>query len=305
MRCAKLAPVYLSLAEVLQSLEISNDPGALHLVLERAGGERTEVTLEAAPLPSLLALLDPEADPAGVPGFASARDGATREAPLWLQEPGNRYWFRFLEDSGTAYMRIDAMVDKPEEPQSAFFARVLADMDRLPVKRLVIELRRNNGGNNLALPLIEGIRARPALDKPGQILVIVGRGTVSSGQNLATLLERYTTAVFIGDPTAQRPNHYGAMGRFTLPNSGISVTHSRFLLIDSDPDACALRSCPTSLPGCGRAITQRTAIRHSKPRWRIARLRCRLWPKSWPMRTSPSSQSIRCWRDIESCDRCS
>jgi hypothetical protein len=224
---------------------------------------------------------------------------------LWLQEPGNSYWFRFHEDSGTAYMRIDAMVDKPEEPQSAFFARVLADMDRLPVKRLVIELRRNNGGNNLALPLIEGIRARPALDKPGQILVIVGRGTVSSGQNLATLLERYTTAVFIGDPTAQRPNHYGAMGRFTLPNSGISVTHSRFLLIDSDPDACALRSCPTSLPGCGRAITQRTAIRHSKPRWRIARLRCRLWPKSWPMRTSPSSQSIRCWRDIESCDRCS
>jgi tetratricopeptide (TPR) repeat protein len=233
---AKFAPIYLSVAEALSTLGVTADAATLLLVVERPDGQRLTRNIPAAPLPTLLPLLNPEADPGGLPGVASARDGAAREVPLWLQQAGDRYWFRFLENTRTAYVRIDVMRDRQDESMSAFFRRVLSEIARRSTERLVVEIRRNNGGDNLALPLIEGLLARLALNQPGKILVLIGRGTVSSGQNLATLLERYTHAVFIGEPTAQRPNHYGVMFRFELPNSRISVTHSRYQLIDADAD---------------------------------------------------------------------
>lgn len=233
---SKHAPVYLSVVEALEAVGISLNAGKVSLRLRKTDGLETSVTLTSVPLPQLLPLLNPDADPGGVKGFVSARDSAKRPVPLWLEDTGQPYWYRVVKDDNTVYARIDVMRYQPGTPLKAFFAKVLAEIDRLTAPRLIIDIRGNRGGDNLALPLIEGLIARLALNQPGKLMVIVGRGTVSSGQNLATLLERYTSAVFIGEPTAQRPNHYGVMERLTLPNSRLNMTYSRYLLIDSDPD---------------------------------------------------------------------
>jgi len=35
-----------------------------------------------------------------------------------------------------------------------------------------------------------------------------------------------TQAILIGEPTSGRPNSYGELGNFTLPNSGLRVNYS-------------------------------------------------------------------------------
>ena len=49
-------------------------------------------------------------------------------------------------------------------------------------------------------------------------------------------------AVLVGEPTGGRPNHYGEVRAFTLPNSGLQVSYStRYfrMMADADPPALA------------------------------------------------------------------
>ena len=84
----------------------------------------------------------------------------------------------------------------------------------------MIDLRRNGGGNNyLVQPLIHAV-LKSSLDAPGRLFVITDRGTFSAAQNCATRLERETWALFVGEPTGGRPNHFGDAEAFPLPGSG-------------------------------------------------------------------------------------
>lgn len=49
--------------------------------------------------------------------------------------------------------------------------------------------------------------------------MIIGRGTFSAAQNTATMIERETDAIFVGEPTGSRPNFVGEVVLFTLPVS--------------------------------------------------------------------------------------
>ena len=63
-------------------------------------------------------------------------------------------------------------------------------------------------------------------DEPGQLFVIIGRGTYSSAlQNAITLSSEYN-ATLIGEPTGGKPNHYGEVRNFDLPNVGLRVWYS-------------------------------------------------------------------------------
>ena len=46
-------------------------------------------------------------------------------------------------------------------------------------------------------------------------------------------------AVLIGEPTGGKPNHFGALGSFVLPNSQLAISHSTktFVKVDGDPDS--------------------------------------------------------------------
>jgi len=228
------APSHLAVAEVLHALGIAPSQTELSLTLADAAGAERTITLTARPLSELTGYLNPLAEPparADV-AFARKRDGP---APLWLRDQRNRYWVEFLPESHTLYLQINVMQDQPAESLERFYTRALALADSLNPQRLIIDLRQNNGGNNVALPLVHGLIRRPALDRDGTLFVLIGLGTVSAGQHLATMLDRHTHAVFVGEPTSSRPNHYGVVGTFSLPNSRIFVWHSRLLVQDSDP----------------------------------------------------------------------
>jgi C-terminal processing protease CtpA/Prc len=58
---------------------------------------------------------------------------------------------------------------------------------------------------------------------PGRLFVITGRRTFSAAQMLVTELRKYSSAVFVGEPTASKGNHYGDSFRIVMPNSRVTV----------------------------------------------------------------------------------
>jgi C-terminal processing protease CtpA/Prc len=108
------------------------------------------------------------------------------------------------------------------------------------VQRLVIDLRLNGGGNSAILdPWITEIKSSP-LSKKGSLFVIIGRATFSSAIMNAVRLRKETAATLIGEPTAGKPNHFGEVRSFELPNSSITVSYSTKYFRESDEDSPSL-----------------------------------------------------------------
>jgi hypothetical protein len=52
-------------------------------------------------------------------------------------------------------------------------------------------------------------------------------------------MKKQTAALFAGEPTGGKPNHYGEVQSFKLPSSGLTVTYSvkYFKVLEGDPDS--------------------------------------------------------------------
>jgi C-terminal processing protease CtpA/Prc len=154
-------------------------------------------------------------------GWIDARDKAP--TPLWLRDPTNGYWYKYLPDGRTLYCQINTIQQKPADSLSSFMARAIAAADSGGASKFVLDLRLNGGGNGdfnkqIMLPFIKS-----KYDAAEHLYVLTGRRTFSAAQMLVTELMKYTTAIFVGEPTASHGNHYGDSFRIVLPNSGVTV----------------------------------------------------------------------------------
>jgi C-terminal processing protease CtpA/Prc len=92
------------------------------------------------------------------------------------------------------------------------------------VRKLVLDLRQNNGGNTfLNEPLLLALLRAKGLDDRGRFFVLIGRRTFSAGLNVAAYLERHLHPIFVGEPTGGKPNSVGDEVPFTLPYSSAIV----------------------------------------------------------------------------------
>jgi len=234
-----LSPRYLEIPEVLDALGITESITGATYVVETQGGTEVTVTLDAIPdgwLPRL------GTRPYVIPTSADrvemvyGRGTPDRPQPMYLSDPGNRFWYEWLDDSRTLYVQLNAILNKDDESMEAFFERVFEQADTRPIDRLVIDLRFNGGGNNFNnFPVIRGIVRRHQIDEPGKLFVITSRHTFSAAGHLVTYLERQTDAIFVGEPTGASPNHYGDAGLVELPNSGLRARASEIYWQNSLP----------------------------------------------------------------------
>jgi hypothetical protein len=180
-------------------------PGFLHGLGVVSGPDSAAVAIEAAPegrAPVRRQLS---------PGKPLARDKIKR-TPLataaWAAEAGSTNFVRRIPERQTLYVSLDD-VDQPVERFMAFTRDIVAAMNEPRWSKLVVDLRRNPGGNNfLAEPLRKEIE-RSRFNRPGGLYVLIGPVTFSAAQNLTNRLERETFAVFAGEPSGGAPNHYG------------------------------------------------------------------------------------------------
>ena len=107
-------------------------------------------------------------------------------------------------------------------------------IDQSAARRVVIDLRRNEGGDftlvrRFMLPVLRG--------RPSRVYGIIGPGTFSAAMVNSLDLRSELKATLVGEPTGARPNSYSEHGDFTLPNSGLRVSYStRYYRFGADSD---------------------------------------------------------------------
>ena len=162
------------------------------------------------------------------------------DAPLYLKNRRLFYWYEILPDSQTLFFKYNSCKNIKGEPFSDFVKTLFDTADAEKVRRIVIDLRHNGGGNSgIFAPFLEELKKRPKFLKKGSLYVLIGRRTFSSAILNAIDLKKQTPAIFLGEPTGGKPNHYGEVQMFRLPQSGLPVTYSvkYFRVIDDDPDS--------------------------------------------------------------------
>lgn len=212
------APVLLAMPEVLHAVGLAADQGRVELVVARNGERRSVVLEPAGPYP----IATGETDRSWVarPGWVDARHGRT---PLWLSDPNDTYWYRYLPDSRTLYCQLNAILQNPDDSVAGFLARAIATADSGSADRFVLDLRLNGGGNGQWNRDILRALLKSRYDAPGRLLVITGRRTWSAAGMLIDDLENFSDAVFVGEPSAARGIGYGDSQRLVLPNSHVTL----------------------------------------------------------------------------------
>jgi hypothetical protein len=225
------SPQYMTLMELMRHEQIADPTGRLRLTCVKAGGK--EFTLEM-----------------GSEGSAKTRQGLMKAADalhipeeLCRKHPKAFYWYEYLPAAQTLYIQYSKCLDEPGNPFVNFTGDLFAFADTHPVQRVIVDLRFNGGGtSSIVKPLVEGLKSRPALKAKGHLYTLIGSQTFSSAMFAATDFRGSLHAILMGEPTGNKPNHYGQQASFRLPNSNLmvrySIKHFR-LLQDSDPSTLA------------------------------------------------------------------
>jgi hypothetical protein len=115
-----------------------------------------------------------------------------------------------------------------------FADSLVATLRRTGARNLIVDVRRNSGGNGfLNRPLVNAL-VHFETDAPDhRIYGIAGRNTFSAAQNFINVVEGMTDAIFVGEPTGSRPNMIGESTTVILPYSGLRTSISSRLFQDS------------------------------------------------------------------------
>ena len=228
MNARYFAPFLLVMPEILHAIGAIDDPENAPLLLEQAGARTVAVLQPGGAAPMMPS--DTDVSWAPEAGWVDMRGADGARTALWLRgDPRDHMRLEYLAESRTVYVQFNKVGDEPEETIAAFAGRLRAFVDSGAVDRVVVDLRLNRGGDGtLIQPLLLSLIKSPKLEGPGRLFVLIGRSTFSAAQFLVHDLEEYTDAVFVGEPTAGKPNSYGDSRRITLPNSGITVRASIF-----------------------------------------------------------------------------
>jgi hypothetical protein len=210
----KMSPNLMATPEVLQTLKIAEPDGRVRLSLVQPDG--TPLTLEVTPL-----------RPDAGERLILAWNAMHLPAPLSHKHPDASYWYEFLPRTQTLYIQYSQCQDDRDRPFETFVREVFAFADSNSVERVVVDLRENGGGSSAIIkPLIAGLKARPSLCAKGHLYALMGRSTMSSGLFAALDLHNEVGAILVGEPTGGKPNCYGEMRSFKLPNSQLDVCYA-------------------------------------------------------------------------------
>lgn len=250
------SPDFIRVAELLQHLGIADDDGHLRVSLQTRDGQPMEIRIPPIPAQTQTRLIHIW-DALSIPGGLSRK------------RLDAFYWYDYSAEQRTLYVQYRACRNMPGNPFDSFVGDLLAFASTHPVERMVVDLRQNGGGSSSVVkPLLNGLKSHPALTGRGSLYVLIGRRTVSSGMFAALDFANAFNAILVGEPTGARPNAYGDMRSFRLPNSQLEVRYSTkyFQLIKNaeppslEPDFAV--SCSSADFLAGRDPALEFALRH-------------------------------------------
>lgn len=194
-------PNFVVCAEVLRGLGI-----APAFTFELAGGRRRDVRFEPISVQEHVGLFG---------GWWEATTRLGRQ-PLYLRLRNIQYGLTRIDRGRALYVAYNATTDPGLVP------RKLIRMSRnRRVRRIVIDIRLNGGGNNITYwGLISALR-HPRINRPGKLRLLIGRRTFSAGGNFAADVDKRTRARLFGEPTGGAPSQWGDSAPIELPSIGL------------------------------------------------------------------------------------
>ena len=209
-------------AEVLAALDVVAEAEGAPFAFTLLDGEQMTVTLEPVVAEQLqLQPLQPQTPLTG--------------QPLAAQYPERWYWVASLPQYKMLYFQYDVCAEMADYPFADFNADLFEVVDGEGLTRIIVDLRSNGGGNSAILqPFLAELAERPELE----VYVLIGRRTFSSALMNAIELDQQADAVLVGEATGGRPNHYGEVRTFQLPNSKMQISYATKyfrMLPDADP----------------------------------------------------------------------
>ncbi len=218
-----LGPELLAIPEVLHAIGAARDASGVEIAVERNGKRVSSRVLNDGL--SAATMLDPS-KPFDV-AFVDAATIPKSSLPLSRRSLPRVLGVDWVPESRMLYVQYNAVADTPDMTVAQFSARVRQMLDSLPVEKLTLDIRLNSGGNEgLSKPLLRALIGSK-IDRNGRFFVLIGRQTFSAAQLLTNDLERFSDAIFVGEPTGSRVNFYADHYALELPNSGIPVGVSR------------------------------------------------------------------------------
>jgi tetratricopeptide (TPR) repeat protein len=206
---------YLNFPEFLHAQGVLKTMSTSVVFTLEKDGKTFEQRMEATPFkrpPRQYGMVVPGGD------WLESRDLST--TPRYLKNLDRIYYYDYLKEQKTVYVRHSQIMDDSIQPIPEFYAEVFDFIDKNDVDKLILDVRLNGGGNNYKnKPIVTGVIANKKINQPGKFIVIIGRRTFSACQNLVNELHTYTNAIFIGEPTSENINFYGDNHALTLPNT--------------------------------------------------------------------------------------
>ena len=199
-------PLYMRQSELLAGVGVIEREGPAVFSVVGLDGTARDVAVE--PIPAAEDVVWTNALPMILP---------SRDA-MWLHDQTERIWSRYLEDSKTLYVQYNEVMSLGSVPDE-----ILARVAEGGVERVIVDLRNNGGGDNHTYgQLLEALQD-PSIDRPGRLIVLIGRLTFSAAGNFATEVEAKTGAIFVGEDMGSSPNLYGDVRRSPLRTIGRDV----------------------------------------------------------------------------------
>jgi len=230
------SPRYLETPEVLQCLGIAGPDGHMQLSLVARDGK--PLTLQLSPL-----------EPGRPVQWTTVWKELSLPTPL-NHTRGTAYWYQYLPEARALYVHYRHCRNDPRYPFASFVRDVFACADANSVRRVIVDLRDNSGGDSMVVkPLVKGLKSHARFKKKGGVYVLIGRHTFSSGIFAARDLRDEVHAILVGEPTGAKPNGYGNAPSFRLPNSKLEVSYciSYFTLVKGGNPAAIDPDIPASL----------------------------------------------------------
>ena len=172
--------------------------------------------------------------------------------PLGWQDQKSFFWAQYFENDELYYIQYNRCWSREAEEDygsgaSALFMpslkefekQVYPELKKKEIKKLVFDIRFNKGG--YAAQGTEFIRKiNKSLPRDhGEIYVLVGRATNAAAIINVVDFLKSADVVLVGENTSGKPNYFGEVNRFVLPESRLIVSHPTryFSLLEEDPPA--------------------------------------------------------------------
>jgi hypothetical protein len=207
------APHFTLVAEVLHGLGVPGGVGARAFTLERPGGEPVTVTLAPVTRDEFAGAFADELHghyPALLPRAAR---------PFFLSQLGRPLWARTVAGGRAVYVGYNSAL----APTQAVSDRIARLARSRKVRRVVVDVRANGGGDNTSYNPLLNVLASPGVNRRGRLYLLVGRATFSAAGNFAADVDRYTKALLVGEPTGGGVDQYGDATSVSLPATGWNV----------------------------------------------------------------------------------